>query len=136
MDFVEGLPRSEGLNTILVVMDKLTKFSYFLGLAHPFTATEVARKLMDSVFKVHGLPQSIVYVRDKIFTSHFWWKLFKNLGVSLHVSMAYHLETDGQTERVNQCLETYLWCLYFSIPKNLYKWLPLVQWWYNTVVQY
>lgn len=69
MDFIEGLPKSEGADTLLVVVDKLTKFSYFLTLAHPFTATEVARKLMDSVFKVHGLPKAIVSDRDKVFTS-------------------------------------------------------------------
>ena len=76
MDFVEGLPKSEGADTLLVVVDKLTKFSHFLTLAHPFTATEVARKLMDTVFKLHGLPKAVVSDRDKVFTSQFWKTLF------------------------------------------------------------
>jgi len=57
MDFVKGLPKSKGVDTLLVVVDKLIKFSHFLTLAHPFIAIEVARKLMDSVFKIHGLEQ-------------------------------------------------------------------------------
>ena len=95
MDFVEGLPRSERKNTILVVVDRLTKFGYFLSLAHPFTASDVARVLLDSVVKVHGLPLSITSDRDKIFTSNFWRELVKQLGVGLHMSTAYHPETVG-----------------------------------------
>ena len=86
MDFVEGLSRSEGKTTILVVVDRLTKFGYFLSLAHPFTASDVARILLDSVVKIHGLPLSITFDRDKIFTSNFWRELFKQLGVGLHMS--------------------------------------------------
>lgn len=81
MDFVEGLPRSKGFDTILVVVDKLTKFSYFISLAHPFTATEVTRKLIDIVFKINGLAQSIISDRDMIFTSQFWKELFNKLGL-------------------------------------------------------
>ena len=57
----------------------------FLSLAHPFIASDVARVLLDSVVKVHGLPLSITSDRDKIFTSNFWRELFKQLGVDLHV---------------------------------------------------
>jgi len=68
---------------------------------------------------------------DKIFASHFWQELFKNLGVGLHMSTAYHPETDAQTERVNQCLESYLLCICFAKPKSWRKWLSLATWWYN-----
>jgi len=83
MDFIEALCKSEGFNTILVVVDRLTKFSHFLLLTHPFTATEVARKLMDGVFKVHGVPKAMVLDRDKIFTSQFWKTLCQGLGIGL-----------------------------------------------------
>ena len=79
MNFIEALPKSEGFDTILVVVDRLTKFNHFLFLAHPFTTTEVARKLMGGVFKVHGVSRAMVSVRDKIFTSQFWKTLAANV---------------------------------------------------------
>ena len=78
-----------------MVVDRLTKFNHFLLLVHPFTATEVARKLMDGVFKVHGLPKVVVSDRDKIFTSQFWKTLCQGLGIGLQMSSAYHLKTNG-----------------------------------------
>lgn len=125
MNFVERLPKLEGADTLLVVVDKLTKFSHFLTLAHPFTATEVARTLMDSVFRIHGLLKVVVFDRDKVFTSQFRKALFQGLGIKLHLSSAYHLEIDGQTERVNQCLETYLRCLCVSKPRSWSRWVAL-----------
>lgn len=68
---MEGLPKLEGKDVILVVVDRLTKFGHFLSLAHPFTTPKVARRLLDSVVKLHGLQLSIVSDRDKIFTSNF-----------------------------------------------------------------
>jgi len=84
------------------------------------------------VGKLHGLPKVIVSDRDKVFTSILWKELMKSLGTHLHMSSAYHPETDGQIERVNQCLETYLRCFSQLQPTGWHKWLPLAQWWYNT----
>jgi IS30 family transposase len=105
---VEGLPKSSNKNAILVVVDRLTKYAHFLPLAHPFTAQPVAQLFMDNIFKLHGLQVAIVIDRDKIFTSKLWQDMFKALKVSLHYSSTYHPQSDGQTERVNQCLENYL----------------------------
>ena len=86
---------------------------------------------MDNVVKMHGIHRSIVSDRDKVFTSLFWKELI-SLSTKLLMSMAYHPETDGQSERVNQCLESYLRCLSFLQPKGWHKWLTVAQWWYNS----
>lgn len=132
MDFIEKLPKSEGYDTILVVVDRFSKYAHFLALKHPFTASQVAQILLDQVVKLHGLPKSIVSDRDKIFTSHFWTQLFKLMGTKLSLSTAYHPQSDGQSERVNQCLEMYLRCAVHAQPQKWKAWLPLAEFWYNT----
>lgn len=71
MDFIEKLPKSEGRDTILVVIEKYTKFGHLLAFQHPFTASQVAHTLLDSIIKLYGPPSSIINDRDKIFTSLF-----------------------------------------------------------------
>lgn len=90
MDFVEGLPRSANANTILVVVDTFSKYSHFLPLLHPFSALKVAQLFMDCVYKLHGLPVSIVTDRDRIFTSRLWQELFRLSGTTLKMSTSYH----------------------------------------------
>jgi ribosomal protein L21E len=82
--------------------------------------------------KLHGPPQVIVSDRDKIFTSKLWQEMLSAYKVDLHYSTAYHPESDGQTERVNQCLEQYLRCMAFKEPKKWAEWLPAAEWWYNS----
>lgn len=132
MDFIEGLPKSEGRDCIMVIVDRFTKYAHFIGLAHPYTAQEVAKVFLDQVVKLHGTPKTIVSDRDRIFTSLLWKELTGILGIQLSMSTAYHPESDGQTERVNQCLETYLRCACFLQPRAWHKWLALAQWWYNS----
>ncbi|KAJ1692442.1 hypothetical protein LUZ63_009140 [Rhynchospora breviuscula] len=132
MDFITGLPKSEGKEVLLVVVDRLTKYSHFLPLSHPYTAASVAQVFLDHVYKLHGLPVSIVSDRDPIFTSQFWQELMSKLGVRLNLSTSYHPQTDGQVERVNQCVEAYLRSMVFQQQKKWVKWVPLAEYWYNT----
>lgn len=105
--FIEGLPKVDGYSIILVVVGRFTKYAHFMPLKHPYTATSVARSLYDNVFKLHGMPQLMVSDRDRVFTSSVWKELSKVEGVSLLQSTAYHPQTDGQEEWVNQFLEMY-----------------------------
>lgn len=104
MDFIDGLPRSNGMSTILVVVDRLSKYTHFMGLKHPFTAQKVAEVFTKEIVRLHGIPEAIVSDRDKVFLSQFWEKLFKLQGMRLKYSSAYHPQTDGQTEVVNKGL--------------------------------
>jgi transposase InsO family protein len=132
MDFVEGLPRSHNKNCILVVVDRFTKYSHFIPLSHPFSAAVVVKAFFDTVYRLHGLPDSIISDRDKVFTSNFWKELFKPTKVTLSMSSSYHPQTDGQTERVNQCLETFLRCYVHACPSRWLDWLNHAEFWYNT----
>ena len=132
MDFIEGLPKSAGYSVILVVVDRFTKYAHFLPLKHPFTASMVTQTFLDNVVKLHSLPNAIVSDRDKIFTSALWQNLFKGMHTKLNMSTAYHPQTDSQTERVNQCLETYLRCAVAASPTKWAQWLSLAEYWYNT----
>lgn len=132
MDFIEGLPTSQNKDLILVVVDRFTKYAHFIAMKHPISVQSVTKAFTDNVFKLHGLPTVMVTDRDRIFTSKLWQDLFKSLGVTLHFSTSYHPQTDGQTERVNQCLENYFRCMAFQHPKKWNNWLAHAEWWYNT----
>ena len=83
MDFIEGFLRFNSMDTILVMVDKLSKYDHFTGLKHPFNASNVAALFMNEVIRPHGMPRSIVSDRDKIFMSHFWKELFCLQGTKL-----------------------------------------------------
>ena len=111
MDFVVGLPNSEGHNAICTIIDRLTKERHYA----PCTATDegtavgaCVRILLHYVFRTHGLPSTIVSDRGRQFVSAVWDRFCKRLGIKCKLSSAHHPQTDGQTERANQDIETRL----------------------------
>lgn len=127
LDFIEGLPKSKSFDTILVIVDKLTKYAHFLCLSDPYTTLSIAQLFLANVYKLHGMLSVIISDRDRIFTSSLWQELFKLTETTLNMSSAYHPQTDGQTECLNQCLETYLRCMVHSCPQKWAQWIPLAE---------
>jgi IS30 family transposase len=110
MDFITNLPPINGKDSILVVVDRLTKMAHFTPCSKSITVEEVAQLVLDWIVRLHGLLEEIMSNRGPLFASTFWWHLFKLLGVKIWLSLAFHPQTDGQTERTNQTLEQYLHC--------------------------
>ena len=132
MDFIEGLPTSEGKSVIWVVVDRLTKFAHFVPLKHPYTAKILAEAFIHHVYKLHGLPGEIVSDRDNAFMSEFWKSFWSIQGTELSPSSAYHPQSDGQTEIVNKILEQFLRCVICERQEKWTSLLPWAEFWYNT----
>ena len=100
MDFVVGFPRSvTGHEAIWVIVDRLTKSAHFLPVRMTFTMDQFARLYVKEIVRLHGVPVSIVSDRDPKFTSNFWKSLHRTMGTKLSFSIAFHPQTDGQSER-------------------------------------
>nr|GEU54679.1 hypothetical protein [Tanacetum cinerariifolium] len=108
MDFVTKLPRTSGHDTIWVIMDRLTKSAYFLPMREDYKIDRLARLYLNEVVARHGVPISIISNHDSRFTSRFWQSMQEALGTRLDMSMAYHPQTDNQSERTIQTLEDML----------------------------
>jgi len=132
IDFIEGLPKVNGKSVILTVVDRFSKFAHFIALGHPYTAATVARAFFNDIVRLHGFPKSIVSDRDPVFTGHVWQDLFKQAGVQLKMSTAFHPQTDGQSEAVNKTIAMYLRCITGDRPRAWLDWLPWAEYVYNT----
>jgi len=102
------LPESDGYDVIMVVVDSLCKRAHFLPVNTTITAIGSARQFRDNMWKHHGLPTHILSDRGPQFTAEFTTELYRLLGIKASKTTVYHLQADGQTERVNQELEQYL----------------------------
>ena len=118
MDFIDGLPRSVGFESVFVVVDLLSKYAHFIPLKHLYTTIIVVAAFVKEIVRLHGIPRSIVSYRDRVFLSHFWSELFPQQGTQLRRSTAYRPQTDNQSKVVNRCLETYLRCFSSDKPNS------------------
>ncbi|KAL0934452.1 reverse transcriptase domain protein [Colletotrichum truncatum] len=140
LDFVTKLPKSREpmtnvhYDSILIIVDRLTKYSYFIPYMESSTAEDLAYKFLQVIVSQHGMPKEIVSDRDKLFTSKFWRSLISQLGSDHKMSTAFHPQTDGQTERINQIMETYLRCYVNYQQNNWVQLLPMAQFAYNSAV--
>ena len=140
MDFVVKLPPSKDpvthttYDAILVVVDRLTKYAHFIPYQEATDAKGFAHIMTKEIISKHGMPQEIISDRGPPFTSKFWQTFTGILGTNHKLSTAYHPETNGQTERTNQTMETYLRC-YINYPQdNWVELLPMAQLAYNTSI--
>jgi hypothetical protein len=135
LDFVEALPRVHGKSVILTVVDRLSKYCHFIPLAHPYSAESVAQAFFNKVVRLHGVPQSMVSDRDTVFTSLFWQELMRLMGTKLHMTTAFHPQSDGQSESANRVIIMYLRCLMGDKPRQWLRWLPWAEYLFNTAYQ-
>ncbi|KAH0610200.1 uncharacterized protein H6S33_011727 [Morchella sextelata] len=127
MDFVTDLPESDGYNAILVVVDRLTKMRHLIPTIKEADSQEVARLYIDNVWKLHGLPDTMVSDRGTQFVAEFWRSLCDRLEISPKFSTAFHPQTDGQTERINAIMEQYLRSYVSYQQDDWVRWLPMAE---------
>jgi len=134
VDFITKLPVSKGHDSILVVCDRFSKMSHFVATTEKTMAEGLARLFRDNVWKLHRLPESVILDRGPQFAVGLMRELNKMLGIETKLSIAYHLKTDGQTERMNQKLEQYLRIYVNHRQNNWSEWLVTAEFTFNNKV--
>jgi transposase InsO family protein len=136
MDFIVGLARTQlGYDSIWVIVDRLTKVAHSILVKTTFSGPQLAEVYMSRIVCLHGVPKKIVSDRVTQFTSKFWERLHQTLDTQLRFSSAYHPQTDGQTERVNQILEDMLRDCALQYGRSSDKSLPYIEFSYNNSYQ-
>jgi len=133
-DFITKLPLAQGYDSILVVVDRLTKMAYFIPTTEKTLAKGLARLFRDNVWKLHGLPESIISDRGLQFATGLMKELNGMLGIESKLSTVFHPQTDRQTERVNQELEQYLRMFIDHRQEQWPEWLGTAEFTYNNKV--
>jgi len=131
MDFITELPISNGKDALWVIIDRLTKMGYFVACHSTMNPEDLADHFLWQVIRPHGLPSDIVSDRVSLFTSDFWKRVTKALGISCNLSTAFHTQTDGQTESANATLEQYLRVYYNYQQDDWERLLPIAEFCYN-----
>ncbi len=133
MDFVTGLPLSDGKTVVLTVVDRFSKATHFIPLPKLPSARETATIVLDHVFRIHGLPVDVVSDRGPQFVSKFWTEFCRQLGATASLSSGYHPQTNGQAERANQDLERVLRCVASAEPSSWSSRLTMVEYAHNSL---
>ncbi len=131
VDMVTGLPDSRGHDVILMIVDRFSKAIIPVTCNVELSAEGWAWILQDHVYAKHGMPQVVISDRGPQFVSQFMKELYQMLNITLNVSMAFHPQTDGQTERVNQEVEKYLWIFINHRQTDWSDWLLLAEFAHN-----
>ena len=134
MDFITGLPVSEGYNAICVVVGNLSKRPIYAPTYTTADSKDTADLFFDAVVRHHGLPKVIISDRDPKFPANFWKSLMNIMGVKLSMTTAHRAQADGQTERQNLVLEDALRCLVSYSGENWAKLLRTVEYAHATSV--
>jgi transposase InsO family protein len=136
MEFIMGLPRTQsGYDSIWVIMDLLTKVAHFIPVKTTYSRPQLTELYMSRIVCLHGVPKKIVSDRGAPFTSKFWERLHETLDTQMRFYSAYHPQTDGHTERVNQILEDMLRACALQYGRSLDKSLPYAKFSYNNSYQ-
>jgi hypothetical protein len=136
MDFIVGLPLTARKNdSIWVILDRLTKTAHFITMHTTYSAQQYAELYMDQIVRLHGILKTIISDRGTQLVARFWEQLHECLGTKLIRSSSYHLQTDGQTERINQILEDMLRASILHFDKSWDKCLSLAEFSYNNIYQ-
>jgi len=132
MDFVVGLPRTiQKFDSIWVIVDTLTKSPYFLPINIRYSLEKLTELYIREIVRLHGVPTSILSDKDPRYTSKFWGSLHQALGTKLHLSSAYHTQTNGQSKRTIQSLEDLLRACVLEDFDSWDQCLPLIKFTYN-----
>jgi len=135
MDFITELPVSEKCDQLWVIIDRFTKMAHFIPLLQDGkTAADLAKIFAREVWRFHGLPTDIVSDRDSRFTSEVWQEFLNLLEIRPRMSTAFHPQTDGQTERLNQTIESYLRAFVGKEQDDWVRLLPMAEFAYNNSV--
>jgi len=134
MDYIEKLPLSSGFDTILVIVDWLTKQTIFIPTHDTIISVDLVCLFVLYVFSKHDIPSHVTSNRSLKFVLNFFCSLGTALDMWLHFTSGYHLKGDGQTKCINQTFEQYL-CVYYNYQQyNWSKLLPLVEFVYNNAL--
>jgi len=133
-DFITKLPLAQGYDSILVVVDRLTKIVHFIPTTEKMSAEGLARLFRDNVWKLHSLPKSIISDRGPQFAAGLMRELNEMLGIKSKLSTVFHPQTDRQTKRINQELEQYLRMFIDHRQEQWSEWLGTAEFAYNNKV--
>jgi len=135
VDFIMGLPEVQGYNAILAICDRFTKQVHIIPTTKGTNSLGLVHLYQDHIWKLHGLHNMVISDHGPQFLSGFMKELNKILGIKMKLSTAYHPQTDGQTERMNQELEQYLRMFVDYHQMNWPEWLAIAEFLYNNKIQ-